>query len=131
MRRVLELQNDFANEKPLLELVIEEQGHQCVFFPKFHCELNPIELVWGQMKRYFRERTDGSFAKGKQLVPNGLDAITTATVRRYFQHCYRYMDAYKHGLNVKQAEYAVKKYTSHRRIPASIKLDPHILSMPT
>lgn len=51
MRRVLELQEDFAKEKPLLQIVIEEKGHKCFFLPKFHCELNPIELVWGHMKR--------------------------------------------------------------------------------
>ncbi|KAE9389954.1 hypothetical protein BT96DRAFT_834161 [Gymnopus androsaceus JB14] len=124
MRRVLELQTDFKEEKPLLQIIIEEAGHKCFFLPKFHCELNPIELVWGNMKRNFREETDGSFAKGKELVPKGLDRISVTTIHRYFLHCYRYMDAYKHGLNVRQAEYAVKKYTSHRRIPATIRVDP-------
>lgn len=51
MRRVLSLQSDFQNEKPLLQLVIERAGHKCLFLPKFHCELNPIEMVWGQTKR--------------------------------------------------------------------------------
>ena len=30
------------------------------------------------------------------------------------------MDAYRKGLNVKQANYAVKKYKRHRVIPQSI-----------
>lgn len=51
MQRVLSLQADFCAEKPLLQLVIEKAGHKCLFLPKFHCELNPIEMVWGQMKR--------------------------------------------------------------------------------
>lgn len=51
MRRVLSLQPDFLAEKPLLQLVIEQAGHKCLFLPKFHCELNPIEMVWGQTKR--------------------------------------------------------------------------------
>jgi hypothetical protein len=51
MQRVLSLQSDFVNEKPLLQLMIEKAGHKCLFLPKFHCELNPIEMVWGQMKR--------------------------------------------------------------------------------
>ena len=50
MQRVLSLQSDFLNEKPLLQLVIEKAGHKCLFLPKFHCELNPIEMVWGQTK---------------------------------------------------------------------------------
>lgn len=51
MQRVLSLQSDFQNEKPLLQLIIEQAGHKCVFLPKFHCELNPIEMVWSQLKR--------------------------------------------------------------------------------
>ncbi len=33
------------------------------------------------------------------------------------------MDAYRKGLNVKQAEYAVKKYKMHRIIPNNIHQD--------
>jgi len=51
MQHVLYLQPDFVNEKPLLQLVIEKVGHKCLFLSKFHCELNPIEMVWGQTKR--------------------------------------------------------------------------------
>ena len=50
MQWLLLLQDDFKNEKPLLQLIIEGAGHTCLFLPKFHCELNPIELVWGQAK---------------------------------------------------------------------------------
>ena len=50
MQQLLSLQDDFKNEKPLLQLIIEGAGHICLFLPKFHCELNPIELVWGQAK---------------------------------------------------------------------------------
>jgi len=51
MQRILSLQPDFKNEKPLLQLVVEKAGHKCLFLPKFHCELNPIEMVWGQAKQ--------------------------------------------------------------------------------
>ena len=51
MQRFLSVQDDFKNEKPLLQLIIEGAGHTCLFLPKFHCELNPIELVWGQAKQ--------------------------------------------------------------------------------
>jgi hypothetical protein len=50
MHRVLSLQDDFANEKPLLQHYLEGRGHVCLFLPKFHCELNPIEMLWGYAK---------------------------------------------------------------------------------
>lgn len=41
---------DFANEKSIIENYIVNRGHSCMFSPKFHCELNPIEKVWGHAK---------------------------------------------------------------------------------
>ena len=41
-------QEDFNNQISMLETVnysvIQEAGHLCIFLPKFHCELNPIEM---------------------------------------------------------------------------------------
>jgi hypothetical protein len=50
MHRVLSLQVDFANEKPMLQHYLEGRGHVCMFLPKFHCELNAIEMLWGYAK---------------------------------------------------------------------------------
>jgi len=50
MYRVLSLQEDFLTEKPLIQSVIEEAGHVCLFLPRFHCELNAIEMLWGYAK---------------------------------------------------------------------------------
>jgi len=50
MRKVLSEQEDFRSQKPLLQIVIEQAGHKCYFLPKFHCELNPIEMYWGWVK---------------------------------------------------------------------------------
>jgi hypothetical protein len=45
MAHPLSKQEDFANQESMLERVIHEAGHLCIFLPKFHCELNPIEMV--------------------------------------------------------------------------------------
>lgn len=50
MRKVLSLQSNFLAEIPRLQEVIERAGHKCYFLPKFHCELNPIEMFWGWVK---------------------------------------------------------------------------------
>jgi hypothetical protein len=57
MLRCMSLQDDFLAEKPLLQTVIENAGHVCLFLPKYHCELNPIELYWAFAKR--REHHSG------------------------------------------------------------------------
>jgi hypothetical protein len=51
MMQVVSLQKDFTDEKPKIQTDIEAHRHKCLFFPKFHCELNPIENVWGFAKQ--------------------------------------------------------------------------------
>jgi len=50
MSRVLSLQEDFQNEQPLIQTIIENAGHVCLFLLCFHCELNAIEMLWGYAK---------------------------------------------------------------------------------
>ena len=45
MARLLSQQEDFTNQESMLETLIKNSGHLCLFLPKFHCELNPIEMV--------------------------------------------------------------------------------------
>lgn len=45
MARLLSKEEDFRNQVSLLEQTITDRGHLCMFLPKFHCELNPIEMV--------------------------------------------------------------------------------------
>jgi len=46
----------FRAQKCHLQEVIERRGHMCIFLPKFHCELNFIERVWGAAKRETRAK---------------------------------------------------------------------------
>ena len=45
MAQLLSQQEDFTNQESMLETFIKAAGHECLFLPKFHCELNPIEMV--------------------------------------------------------------------------------------
>ena len=45
MSRLLSQQDDFRNQLSMLEQLIRDAGHECLFLPKFHCELNPIDMV--------------------------------------------------------------------------------------
>jgi hypothetical protein len=45
MAHLLSQQDDFANQESMLETLIKKAGHLCIFLTKFHCELNPIEMM--------------------------------------------------------------------------------------
>jgi hypothetical protein len=52
MARLLSQQDDFKNQESMLEELIQGAGHYCIFLPKFHCELNPIEMVSQSIVRF-------------------------------------------------------------------------------
>ncbi|KAF8581939.1 hypothetical protein K439DRAFT_1647755 [Ramaria rubella] len=123
MQKCLSKQADFKAEKPLLHITIEVAGHQCYFLPKFHCELNPIEMYWGWTKTHKETllSNNGTFPTAKRLVPEILDSCPTCG----------YTDAYRKGLKAKQAEYAVKKYRSHHSMGPSIMMSLGIMDNPS
>ena len=45
MAWLLSNQDDFKNQVSMLEELVKRKGHKIIFLPKFHCELNPIEMV--------------------------------------------------------------------------------------
>ena len=44
LARILSTHKDFFEQKSAIGMLIEGRGYKCVFIPKFHCELNLIEM---------------------------------------------------------------------------------------
>ena len=88
-----------------------------LFFPKFHCELNFIEMLWGYTKAKLRRMCTFSFSDLKKRLPELLDSIPISFVKRASRHCFRYMDGYRLGLTGPELDYAIRKYKGHRMIP--------------
>ncbi|PVH67390.1 hypothetical protein DL98DRAFT_643742, partial [Cadophora sp. DSE1049] len=44
LARILANHKNFFRQKSALEELLLSRGHKCIFLPKFHCELNPIEM---------------------------------------------------------------------------------------
>jgi hypothetical protein len=124
-KRILELQPDFQQQKSLVQEVIEEAGHLCIFLPKFHCELNFIEFFWGQVKKYLCDNCDYTFKTLKENVPKALASVRLSTIRCWEHRMHQWMEAYRLGLETKDAQLEVRKfssakYKSHRCIPEGI-----------
>ena len=123
-RHLLGTQEDFCQpKKPYLQEVIENLGHKAIFYPKFHPELNFIEMCWGSAKRYARNNCEYTWSSLKTNVPIALDSVSLVEMRRYARRTRRFMECYRRGLDGIQAEFAMKQYKSHRSIVETVYRD--------
>jgi hypothetical protein len=84
MRRILFNQPDFSSIKSALEDALESENVEVLFLPKYHCELNPIEMVWGYAKRLYRLLPDSSKVTVlEENALNCLEQVPLLTMRRY------------------------------------------------
>ena len=77
-RRLLFNEPDFVNIPSLLEEHCAKRGFKVLFLPKFHCELNPLEMVWGRSKYYYRLNPPST--KEEDLERNMINALETVTI---------------------------------------------------
>jgi hypothetical protein len=120
-KQILELQPDFKEQRSLVQEVIEEAGHLCIFLPKFHCELNFIEYFWGAVKRYLRENCDYTFTTLQENLPKALASVSVELIRKWEHRMWRWVDAYDGGMGARDAQLHVQKFSStkfrsHRRV---------------
>ncbi len=122
MREVLGNFSDFQNEKSRIERILtEKHGHIVYMLPKYHCELNPIERVWAQAKRYTKAYCKYNIQSLRNTIIPSLDSVDPENIKNYYRKVRHYMFAYLEGIpggtNLeKQVKMYKKNIKSHRRI---------------
>ena len=91
------------------------------FLPKFHPELNPIEQVWAESKKYASAHCKYSLPSLRRTIGPALDSVSLESIRKHFNKVRHYMFGYLEGLpGGLDLEKQVKKYKkavkSHRRV---------------
>ncbi|XP_037572196.1 uncharacterized protein LOC119454300 [Dermacentor silvarum] len=68
-----------------IDTLASAAGHEVVHLPPYHCELNPIELVWSQVKGYVASKnTDFKIDSVEKLL---LEGIAGVTPQNWFRDC--------------------------------------------
>ncbi|ORZ06594.1 hypothetical protein BCR41DRAFT_400105 [Lobosporangium transversale] len=73
-----EKDDDFMAQRSLLEEIAGKHEQQIIFYPKYHCELNFIEMFWGASKRYTRANCDYTFKGLQETIPKALASTLTS-----------------------------------------------------
>lgn len=120
-RYTLSQEPDFLEQEEWLTETVKSAGHRIIFFPKFHCELNFIEAVWGWMKSFHRRHCTYNYQKLKGGLPDTiLKKLPLSSVRKFSRSCFRFMSGYRLGLVGPLLDYTMRRYSGHRRIPDGI-----------
>ena len=84
-----------------------EAGHQVVFYPKFHCDLNYIENYWAAVKWYTRENCSCPFQELGSTVLT-LGSVSVKSFCRFTMRIKCWVMTYINGLTEEQRECAKK-----------------------
>ena len=124
-RMLLSSQEDFKGQECMLAEICNNfstvgQRVEAIFLPKFHCELNCIEFLWGFMKRRVRSQVTGTISVQDflRIIKEALVACPVVMIRRWYRRMWKLTHLYEVGLPITVAKYICKKYSSHRTIPA-------------
>ena len=99
MRAILGSHPDFKNEKSTVEhFLTEDRKHITYFLPKYHPELNLIERVWAQAKRYTKAYCKYSLPSLCKSIPLALQSVPLESIQKHFKKVRHYMFAYLEGL---------------------------------
>ena len=115
-RALLSAQKDFQEQKGRLQEEVNAVGHEIIFYPKFHCELNFIERYWSGVKWWLRDNCQYSLAGLRENLPTGLHSVGSASINRHYNHCMRIIDAYADGNEYGTREFKERIYRSHRQV---------------
>ena len=93
---LLDLVRSSSHKKTyFVDELAKEHGHQVLRLAPYHCDLNPIELIWAQMKRSVRARnTNGTLASVSSLVEEAVAGISAPDWAKCCEHVNRLEDEY-------------------------------------
>jgi hypothetical protein len=84
--------------------------------PRYHCELQFIELFWGAMKLFLRQNCEYNIHSLRQTIPTAMNSVSVGLIRKYHNKTMCFMDCYALHVGVRLAHWLTKKYRQHRRI---------------
>ena len=87
----------------VVDEMIKQRGQEIIRLPPYHCDLNPIEMLWGIIKNdVARKNTTFKLDDMKELTKQAISDVPLETIKKTFNKCIKLEDDYwkQDGLNV-------------------------------
>ena len=99
---LLELVRRHAPEKTyFIDELAREHGHEVLRLAPYNCDLNPIEMIWSQMKQYVRKRNrTGHLETVRSLISEAVQNIPPSTWASCCEHVVQLEQEYWHREHV-------------------------------
>ena len=67
--------------------LLQEHGHQVLRLPPYHCDLNPIELIWVDLNQYVASnKSTFKSSDVRQQIKGGFSQMDKAKWEKICQH---------------------------------------------
>jgi len=82
--------------RTVVEQLMSDAGHSLVFTPPFCPEVQPIELLWAQVKRYVAERSthNRSMTEARGQTEHGFEQVSKLFCNSIVKHCHDWIDGF-------------------------------------
>jgi hypothetical protein len=84
------------HNRTVVEQLMSDAGHAVVYTPPYCPEVQPIELLWAQVKRYVAARsTHGrSLTEAREQTEEGFEVVTKTFCNSIVKHCHDWIDQF-------------------------------------
>ena len=75
---------------------MDDAGYSLIYTPPFCPQVQPIELLWAEIKRYVAHRStlNRSITETRQQTEQGFEQISKIFCNSIVRHCHDWMDAF-------------------------------------
>jgi hypothetical protein len=80
----------------VVEQLMYDAGYTLIYTPPFCPQVQPIELLWAEIKRYVADRStlNHSMTQTREQTEQGFEQISKMFCNSIVKHCHDWMDAF-------------------------------------
>ncbi|KAK4310878.1 hypothetical protein Pmani_017589 [Petrolisthes manimaculis] len=85
-------------EEYAVDEMADKHGHEVLRLPPYHCQLNPIELIWAQVKEEIRKNNSNSSQKLRvieELTRKAMNNVTVENWKKCVAHTKKVEDEFR------------------------------------